>query len=227
MSFTTGCTPIGSRATVPDNVPDRRRRLSPDERRHQIVAAARAAIARQSLAALSVRDIAAAAGVSVGTVTYHFAGIDEIFGELVIGESERFYRDAIVRADAEPDPITALMLITEPMFADTEDAKAHWRIWADYWGLVARRPHVAEYYADRIRSWEACCTRIIERGQADGAFTDTIDAHSAALRLAAYSDGLGMQLAQGVGGIDSASATTWLLDFARMLLTDTGGPVSG
>ena len=159
-------------------------------------------------------------------MTYHFASINDIFGELVIGESQRFYADAIGRADAENDPIRALALITEPMFADTEDARAHWRIWADYWGLVARRPQVADYYADRIRSWEACCARVIARGQDDGTFTVDIDAAGAALRLAAYADGLGMQLAQRVAGLDGPTATLWFLDFAKLLLGSGVGRVS-
>lgn len=199
-------------------MPDHQTRLRPEERRRQIISSARATLAQRSLAGLSVRDIAAAAGVSIGTVTYHFAGIDEIFGELVIGESQRFYAEAITRADAEADPMAALALITEPMFADTEDARAHWRIWADYWGLVARRPQVAGFYADRIRSWEACATRIIARGQDAGVFTADIDPAAAALRLAAYADGLGMQLAQRVAGVDGRMATDWFLDFAGLLL---------
>lgn len=179
--------------------------------------AARSAIADRGLATMSLRDIAAAAGVSVGTVTYHFAGVDEILGELVLGESQRFYGELIRSADATADPSAALRLLMEPLFTDSDDTRRHWRIWSDYWGIVARRPEVAAAYASRIRSWEECCARIIARGTADGHFAD-VDPPTVALKLASYADGLGMQLAQGVGGLDPAAALAWMLEFADLLL---------
>ena len=193
------------------------RRLRPAERRRQIVAAARTAIADRGLATMSLRDIAEAAGVSVGTVTYHFASVDEILGDLVLGESERFYADVIARADATDDPDAALLLLMEPMFADTDDARRHWRIWSDYWAVVARRPEVATAYDTRLRSWEECCTRIIERGVAGGRYR-TVVPSEAALKLAAYSDGLGTQLTQRTGALDPATALAWMREFADRLL---------
>ncbi|SDS65647.1 TetR/AcrR family transcriptional regulator [Microlunatus soli] len=197
-------------------------RLSPAQRREQIVRAARSAIAQRGLAATALRDIAAAAGVSIGTVTYHFASTDEILRAVVIAESERFYGDVITAADAEPDARRALQLIIEPLFGDSADVQAHWRIWADYWAIVARRPEIAGAYAMRIRSWEACCVRIITRGVDDGTFR-TVDPDETALKLAAYSDGLGTQLAQDAQGITTEAARNWMFELIDLLL----GPRAG
>ena len=191
--------------------------MPPAQRRQQIVAAARTAIAQRGLAATSLRDIAAAAGVSMGTVTYHFASIDEILSAVVIAESERFYGAVIATADAEPDARRALQLIIEPMFGDSPDVQAHWRIWSDYWATVARRPEIADAYADRIRSWQACCVRTIARGVAAGTFRE-VDAEETALKLAAYSDGLGTQRAQDAEGLATSTARAWMLEFVDLLL---------
>lgn len=195
-----------------------KRRLPPAERRQQIVTSARTAIAQRGLAAISLRDIAAAASVSMGTVTYHFASIDEILSAVVIAESEQFYGEVIATADAELDPRRALDLIIEPMFREGPDVEAHWRIWADYWATVARRPEIADAYAMRIRSWEACCARVIGRGIDSGVFRE-VAPESAALKLAAFSDGLATQLQQGASGLTAKTAHAWMLEYVELLLS--------
>lgn len=194
------------------------RRLPPAERRRQIVAAARGVIVQRGLAVASLRDIARAADVSLGTVTYHFDGVDEILSAVVITDSERFYEDVVRLADAEPDPWVALRLLIEPLFDDSDDVRAHWRIWSDYWAAVARRPEMAAAYAGRIRYWEACCTRVITRGVASGVFGDVVPAE-AALKLAAYSDGLATQLAQNLPALTHPVARAWMDEFTLALLT--------
>ena len=193
------------------------RRLAPAERRRQIVEAARSAIVQQGLAATSLRDIAAASGVSLGTVTYHFASIDEILSAVVVAESERFYGEVVREADAEPDPRRALTMLIDPLFSDAADVEAHWRIWSDYWAAVARRPEIADAYATRIRHWEACCARVIRRGVDARVFAE-VDPDDAALKLAAYSDGLGTQRAQGASGLTAETARAWMTEFTSLLL---------
>src|SRR5690625_316338 len=102
-----------------------RRRLAPQQRRAQIVSAAREHIAGQErsghpgVAKFSLRDIAAAADVSMGTVTYHFAGVNEILSAVVIAEAEEFYSEPVEAARAESDPWQALTELIDPMFAET------------------------------------------------------------------------------------------------------------
>lgn len=195
------------------------RRLPPAQRREQITRAARSLIVHRGLAAISLRDIAAAAGVSMGTVTYHFTGIDEILGAVVVAESERFYAEVVQAAETEPDVRVALDTLIDPMFADSPDAEAHWRIWSDYWSAVVRRPGMTEPYAERVRFWEACCTRVIARGVEAGTVRP-VDPAQAALKLSAYADGLGAQLAQEAPGLTPAIARAWMAEFVQALLFD-------
>lgn len=197
--------------------PGVRRRMSPAARREQIVGAARNVIVRRGLADTSLRHIAAEADVSMGTVTYHFSSVDEILGAVVVAETTRFYAEVVAAADAEPDPREALRLLIEPLFEDASDVDAHWRIWTDYWAAVARRPEMTSAYAARIRHWERCCARVIERGIAAGTFRH-VDPDVAALKLAAYSDGIAAQRAQGVEGLTRAAAREWFLEFTEQLL---------
>jgi AcrR family transcriptional regulator len=192
-----------------------------------IVEAARTVIVRKGLGATGLRDIAAEADVSIGTVTYHFASVAEILNEVVVLETERFYGVIVAAADAEADVVTALRMLVAPLFDDSEEVRQHWRIWSDYWTAVARRPEVAEEYAQRIRVWESCLVRIVRRGVADGTFvgaTDAppVDASVVALKLAAYSDGVATQLAQNAPGLTNAVALRWMWQF---LVAELGSSV--
>jgi AcrR family transcriptional regulator len=177
-----------------------------------IVEAARAVIVRNGVGATGLRDIAAEAGVSVGTVTYHFGSVAEILNEVVVLETERFYGAIVAAVDAEPDVLVGLRMLVAPLFGDTEQVRQHWRIWSDYWTAVVRRPEVAAEYAERIRVWEACLVRVIRRGVDAGVFAD-VDADTVALQLAAYSDGVATQIAQGVPGLTNTVALSWMWRF--------------
>jgi len=169
-------------------------------------------IVREGLGATRLRDIAAEAAVSVGTVTYHFESVAEILNEVVVLETARFYSAVIEAVDAEPDPVEGVRMLVEPLFQDTDATDEHWRLWSDYWTAVARKPAVAAEYVDRIRVWEACLTRTLRRGAETGTFA-VDDASELALKLAAYSDGVATQLAQKAPGLTSARALEWMWVF--------------
>ena len=181
-------------------------------RRALIVEAAREVIVREGFGATGLRDIAAAAGVSAGTVTYHFGSVAEILNEVVVLETARFYASIIEAVDAEPDAVAAVRLLVEPLFAGTDATAEHWRLWSDYWTVVARGPDVAAEYVERIRVWEACLTRTLRRGSVSGAFA-VADPAALALKLAAYSDGIATQLAQKAPGLTPATALAWMWTF--------------
>ncbi|OII28679.1 TetR family transcriptional regulator [Curtobacterium sp. MCBA15_013] len=178
-----------------------------------IVEAARAVIVRNGVGATGLRDIAAEADVSVGTVTYHFGSVAEILNEVVVLETERFYGAIVAAVDAEPDPVAGIRMLVEPLFGDTEQVRQHWRIWSDYWTAVVRRPEVAAEYAERIRVWEACLVRVVRRGVEAGVFTPAESPEVVALKLAAYSDGVATQIAQGVPDLTNTVALSWMWTF--------------
>ena len=84
--------------------------------------------------------------MSVGTVTYHFDSVAEILNEVVVLETERFYGAIVEAVDAEPDPVRAVRMLVEPLFAERPEVREHWRVWSDYWTAVVRRPEVAAEY---------------------------------------------------------------------------------
>jgi AcrR family transcriptional regulator len=208
-------------------------RVKPAVRRAMIVEAARDVILRRGLAGAGLRDIAAAGGVSIGTVTYHFSSIAEIVTAVLMQETERVYGSAIREADAEDDPVRALILLIDPLFSEAQGTREHWKLWPDYWTAVAHSPTLATELDERIRVWESCAMRVIGRGVEQGLFPP-VDASEAALKLAAYSDGIGIQLSQRAHGLDVQTGRRWLLEFldhqlgdGRALFTDAAVPAAG
>lgn len=192
-----------------------------------IVDAARNVIVRAGVGATGLRDIAAEADVSVGTVTYHFGSVAEILNEVVVLETERFYGAIVAEVDAEPDPVAGLRMLVGPLFGDTEQVRQHWSIWSDYWTAVARRPEVAAEYAERIRVWEACLVRVVRRGTDAGVFAPTETPEVVALKLAAYSDGVATQIAQGVPALTNAVALRWMWTFLSHELDVPAAEIAG
>jgi AcrR family transcriptional regulator len=80
---------------------------------------------------VGVRDVAAAAGVSVGTVTYHFGSVQEILSEAMVLHIERYYAALSEAAEQATGGAEALRLLVDALF--TEDTDRHWRMWFDYW----------------------------------------------------------------------------------------------
>jgi len=76
-----------------------------------------------------------------------------------------------------------------------------------------RRPEVAAEYAERIRVWEACLVRVVRRGVEAGVFTPAESPEVVALKLAAYSDGVATQIAQGVPDLTNTVALSWMWTF--------------
>jgi AcrR family transcriptional regulator len=145
-----------------------RSRHPTEVRRHLIVKAARSVIAERGLFATSVRDIAAASDVSIGTVTYHFTGIAEILAEVLNGEMESFYAPVIATATAAADGRSALEEIVDGFIASTPRAREHWLLWLDFWALSAHDPGYASRQSEIYQRWHADVQAVFERGSADG-----------------------------------------------------------
>ena len=102
--------------TTPGGGP--RHRLAPEVRRRLLVEAARAVIAERGLHATTIRDVAAAGDVAVGTVTYHFAGIAEVLAGVIDAEMTAFSAPIMRRAHAAATGREALQTITDGLLAD-------------------------------------------------------------------------------------------------------------
>ncbi|MFE7172759.1 TetR/AcrR family transcriptional regulator [Streptomyces sp. NPDC057616] len=169
-----------------------RTRQPTEVRRRLIVEAAVPLIAERGYTSVGVRDVAAAAGVSVGTVTYHFGSVQEILSEAMVLHIERYYAALHEAAEHATSGAEALGLLVDALF--TEDTDRHWRMWFDYWtaGEQAADEGFARGQAERYQAWHRQIRELAERGVADGEFSCG-DLDGFTVRFAALADGLALQ----------------------------------
>jgi AcrR family transcriptional regulator len=170
-----------------------RTRHPTEVRRQLIVQAARSVIAERGLFATSIRDIAAASDVSLGTVTYHFTGIAEILAEVLNGEMDSFYGPVIAAAEAAPDGRAALREIVDGFIASSARAREHWVLWLDFWALSAHDPEYANRQAKIYHRWHGDVQAVFERGSADGSLRAVPTAEDAITEFMAIFDGMASQ----------------------------------
>jgi AcrR family transcriptional regulator len=181
-------------AAAPEEPPeaDARRRLPADARRALILDAARREILARGLSAVSVRDIARAAGVSSGTVTHHFASVDEILGGVLRRDSERFRAARAAALARRRSGLDGLLMLGDAMLADGPDVRDYWTLWLEHWARAAHDPALAAWQAERYAAWRELVTGLVEEGIAAGELADA-DPAAVAAELIALLDGLALQ----------------------------------
>lgn len=116
-------------------------------RRQDILSAAIAVIARVGLSGVTMELVADAAGVSPGTVTFHFARKDLLLLaalDTVVGDFERARHAAL--AAAGDDPAAALDGIVEVTFDPLLSSVERVAVWYAFWGEAKAR----ELYLARV-----------------------------------------------------------------------------
>ncbi|MFI0483465.1 TetR/AcrR family transcriptional regulator [Actinomadura sp. 9N215] len=180
------------------------------ERRADLVAAARRAVLGRGMLDLRLRDVAAEAEMSPGSVLYYFPTLTDLLREVQREAVERF---CAAREDAvrdEPDPRRRLIaMIRSGLPSGPGDDLC---VLLYELGAVARRD--PSYAAEHIRLYErqvGIYAGILEAGSATGAFTLTRDAGTIARNLVALEDGFGLHITMAVPTLDPARAVSLLL----------------
>lgn len=140
-------------------------------RRQLVIEAARTVIARHGMAATRMREIAAAAGVSLGTLTYHFTGIDEVLAGVVEAEETNFFRPVMDQALAAPTGREGLRRLVDDLFNDDERTREHWLLWLDFWTLASHDAKYGRWQDRSYQGWRAAVARLVSRGRDDGSLS--------------------------------------------------------
>ncbi|RKR76608.1 TetR/AcrR family transcriptional regulator [Frondihabitans australicus] len=169
-----------------------RTRLSADERRAQIVAAARAIALEEGLAGVTLRSVASRLGVASGLVAHYEPSMEALvartFADIAAQELAEL-TSALTPPAASPGTAAAarrtLALLLTLLLDPARDAVSS--VWADAWSLGRRLPLVAEAAREGMDRWTAEATRILREGHAAGAWS-VPDVDLVALQLFALVD---------------------------------------
>lgn len=161
--------------------------------RRALVEAALISLAERGLGAVSVRDVAARAGVSPGLVRHHFGGFNNLLTEayrFATARVDTALEAALAKAAADPQARMDAFLIASfaPSIADRELLAA----WLAFWGLVRSDAGAAEVHAESYAAYRARIEALLTALAA--ARGTTVDARAGAIGLTAMLDGLWLEL---------------------------------
>jgi len=142
-----------------DPTPSSRRRRHDPDRRDRIVAACLDVLAEHGVAGTSHRRVAAAADVPLGSMTYHFDGMDDLlraaFGRFAEEAAAAFERRMTAARDLDEARAAVVALITEDVFATRRDLVLTHELYT----LAAREPA----FRTLTNAWMRRSRRALER----------------------------------------------------------------
>ncbi len=174
---------------------DRKKRTeNRDVRRRQLIQATIASIAELGFADTTLATVTKRAGLSHGTINFHFKSKMILFAE-TLGFLAREHYD-LWRAEmkrAGPDPSDQLAAIIEVDFRSDICSTEKLAVWFSFWGQVKYRPAYLEIHDEYDKQRFAELQRICEALVLDGDYDHT-NSTSAARRIEALIDGLWLNL---------------------------------
>lgn len=202
----------------------KRRRLPADARRSLIVEAAKDCIAETGLTETTARDVAARSGISIGTLTHHFASMEELLLEALRSASKEFTDQVIATLAGGRTARDRVHLLIDAALPSEPAARRQWRLWLDYWARAAHDDRLATLHSERYRHWRGAFEHVIREGVQSGEFTE-VDPMRVAKEIAALFDGLAIAVAIGDEAVEAQEARQILYGFVdSRLLPNVGAP---
>ncbi|HED6238388.1 TPA: TetR family transcriptional regulator [Enterobacter sichuanensis] len=161
------------------------RYLSKDERREAILQAAMRVALAEGLTAMTVRRIAAEAGVATGQVHHHFTS----GGELKSLAFVRLIR-ALLDADVVGENASWRERLHAMLGSDDGGFEPYIRLWREAQLLASRDADIKSAYVMTMEMWHQETVAIIRAGAEANAFTLTDRAENIAWRLIGLVSGL-------------------------------------
>ena len=176
------------------------RRLAEDERRRLLIDATIAVLAEFGLSGTTVRKIAAAAGVTPGLVTHHFAGKDALVSSAYRSLAEQYHADYVAASEAAGvEPLDRLAIFVGSAFQPETLDRHLLRVWTSFWTSALTDPgsEPARVHRETAQASRAYLMRLLrEVLEAEG--RQPGDTEVRELAIAAWSLVDGMWLAWGL-----------------------------
>jgi AcrR family transcriptional regulator len=185
-----------------------------DERRNTLAAAAARVIARSGVSGATMREVAAEAGLTTGSLTHYFTDKRELLLFTLRASLEQ-------RRQGRPSPSEAnaaalLRTVLEGVLPIDESARLHWIVTIAFCAQAVTDAALANEQQIAYRRFVSTVIALLEKGATDGSIATLGDSKTDAERLIAVADGIALQAL-----FDPAS---WPAQRQRDHLNDMLGP---
>jgi DNA-binding transcriptional regulator YbjK len=161
-----------------------------DLQRVKFAEAAMSLIARDGLEGVTMRAVAAEAGLSYGSLFHYFNSKDELLMHAV-RHSTSLQTKRINEYTSKYSGLKALEHLLCDDAIITESTRDDWMVWLTFLYKAALQASFAAAYAELIDGWQARITGLLEDAQQAGEIRSELDVEFEAMAIWAYSAGIG------------------------------------
>ncbi|AYC32493.1 TetR family transcriptional regulator [Pseudomonas cavernae] len=168
-------------------------RLEPGLRKAHLIDATLACLKRHGFQGASIRKICAEAGVSVGLISHHYSGKDELVAEAylaITGRVMNLLREAI--AQAAPSARARLSAFFRASFSAELLDPQLLDAWLAFWGAVKTAEAINQAHEHSYGEYRAVLAQALGGLAGEEGWSD-FDADLAAISLSALLDGLWLE----------------------------------
>lgn len=189
-------------------------------RREQLIGAALRAINERGRDNVRIRDIAAEAGVSPGSVLYHYPELGDLMFDVHRTVVDRFYRHRADAVDAQASAAGKLAAAIETGLPSGRGDEVA-RVLYEMHGLTERSSAHSALMTGLYDREVALYDAVLEIGRATGEFAFSRPAREIAATLVALEDGLGLHLMSNNTSVERDAAKHLLTECARQFIGAT------
>ena len=162
-----------------------------DERRQEITDAAARLIARAGIGAATMREVAAEAGWTTGSITHYFTDKRELLLRTLQASLASRRGGRVGRA--ADGPAKALRAVLADALPLDEPSRRHWMVTVAFCAQAAGDPEMAQVQRDAYRDFRALVAKLIIRCEHAGALVVPHGPQRMAEELIAFTDGIALQ----------------------------------
>ena len=166
-----------------------KRELQRQERRQQILEAALAVFSERGFHGANVSDVAAAAGVSQGTIYWYFDSKEELLTAAILSYFARFEQDTLAGLEGYETAADKLRALGRSMTRLAQDIEGLFTLFLEYWASSERREETGQFWAGMLTEYKDVVVSIIEEGIERGEFRP-VEAEPLVWAIMAAYDGL-------------------------------------
>nr|WP_256219615.1 TetR family transcriptional regulator C-terminal domain-containing protein [Pseudomonas sp. PAMC 26793] len=163
-----------------------------EDRRDLLIAATLTSLARDGHAGISVRRIAAEAGVSVGLLNHHFGSIDALIAETYHKLASELTTALWQEVDQAVGPAARLDAFLAGSFSSRVMDPKLLGVWVVFWSLIRHSEHVNDSHEKSYRAYLELIRQLLDDLAESEGFV-IHDTRLAAIGLSAMLDGLWLE----------------------------------